>query len=397
MYCTFGKLEDNNLEVSERLKAEIALLDNEREKIKLTEELTQRAIEISNLYNMDNVIRRVCNQYAPSTDYMKFIVFFSDFASIHKFGEKVEGWFKDAYPNHQVNSLNVTTETQETSKNIEKLFNMHPQNGHIDLIFSINKMNLGYHVDDLTGIVMYRGTKSSTIYIQELGRVLSSGSLNNGIVFDVVDNIHQKSIYKVLEKASIYTKNAKKRLKQLETKLDKWEKFRKYQENAESTELTTGEKEEFDSWVRNDEVEDKCFDKHDKNEYSSLCRRLENPNRYYRCNSILEPSDLIVVDEDATYEELIAKLVAEPISQRCRIAMFRYLEEGGKCTDENGNLFTSRVQYKSQLLPEAVPLAPFCYGKQLSIDTVLDWVFNSDFPKIYIEYINTVGGKTCHA
>lgn len=67
-------------------------------------------------------------------------------------------------------------------------------------------MNMGYHVDDLTGIIMYRGTKSGTVYIQQLGRILSSGASNAGIVIDVVDNIHQHSVYRVLDGQSIYTK-----------------------------------------------------------------------------------------------------------------------------------------------------------------------------------------------
>ncbi len=59
----------------------------------------------------------------------------------------------------------------------------------IDLIFSINMLNVGYHVDKITGLVFRRWTGSNTIYYQQLGRCLSSNSDTIPVVFDFVDSL----------------------------------------------------------------------------------------------------------------------------------------------------------------------------------------------------------------
>ena len=64
----------------------------------------------------------------------------------------------------------------------------------IDLIFSINMINIGYHVDHITGLVLRRWTGSNTIYYQQLGRCLSVDSDKIPVVFDFVDSIASAEI-----------------------------------------------------------------------------------------------------------------------------------------------------------------------------------------------------------
>lgn len=72
----------------------------------------------------------------------------------------------------------------------------HKNNGKlvIDLIFSINMLNVGYHVDYITGLVLRRWTGSNTIYYQQLGRCLSVDSDKIPVVFDFVDSIASAEI-----------------------------------------------------------------------------------------------------------------------------------------------------------------------------------------------------------
>ena len=72
----------------------------------------------------------------------------------------------------------------------------HMNNGKpvIDLVFSINMLNVGYHVDHITGIVLRRWTGSNTIYYQQLGRCLSIDSNRIPVVFDFVDSIASAEI-----------------------------------------------------------------------------------------------------------------------------------------------------------------------------------------------------------
>lgn len=72
----------------------------------------------------------------------------------------------------------------------------------IDLIFSINMLNVGYHVNNITGLILKRWTGSNQIYYQQLGRCLSSESNNIPIIFDFVKSIDSRGI-----NAPLFTKS----------------------------------------------------------------------------------------------------------------------------------------------------------------------------------------------
>ena len=77
------------------------------------------------------------------------------------------------------------------------------------------------------------------------------------------------------------------------------------------------------------------------------------------------PTDLVVTKYAATYKELIAKTVAEPISMRCRQAWTRWGEKGGDAS------IMTREYILNQQAPTAVPLPPFCKLKNVSVNAVL--------------------------
>ena len=54
-------------------------------------------------------------------------------------------------------------------------------------------LTFGYHVADLTGILMFRSTISNIIYTQQVGRCLSVVQDNTTIIFDFVENLHKSS------------------------------------------------------------------------------------------------------------------------------------------------------------------------------------------------------------
>ena len=64
----------------------------------------------------------------------------------------------------------------------------------IDLIFSINMLNVGYHVNHITGLIFKRWTASNQIYLQQLGRCLSADSDNIPIVFDYVNALDSRGV-----------------------------------------------------------------------------------------------------------------------------------------------------------------------------------------------------------
>ena len=60
---------------------------------------------------------------------------------------------------------------------------------HLKLLFCIDMLNEGIHVEDVSGVILFRPTVSPIIYKQQIGRALSASRTKDPIIFDVVNNI----------------------------------------------------------------------------------------------------------------------------------------------------------------------------------------------------------------
>ena len=370
IYCKYVRPGDNRAFLRSKWRSELDKIDDisVRDKLIMADELEKKTIEISNLYNMDRMIRKYCDMYVD-TSYMKFIVFFSNFEGLHKHGKKVKKWFSKAYTEYEINILEITSETQETAANVGRLDSLKYKEGRIDLIYAVDMLSMGYHVDNLTGILMYRTTVSNIVYVQQLGRALSTGSDNAAIVFDCVDNLHNSSIFEVLGKESIFTKAARERKEQLEEKKLTWDKYTKYiEENPDKA----GD-DDAKLFFGGDSVENAKFSKLDQSELNALTRRFNQPTK--RSSQSIRQEDLIAIDIEAGYTEMIRKLVGEPVAYRANLALQNYLEAGGRQAYEDGRPFTSKEDYLKMQAPENIPIFPFCKAKRVTVDDVMDFIF----------------------
>lgn len=305
-YCTY--------DIETDLKEAAFTAGEDIDDVTVTEVLNKQLIEISKIYNMENIIKSTCDEFLPSTNYMKFIVFFSTFKQMHEKQNDVEGWFKKAYPNHTLSTLIITSENMKSAKNVDKLETLKIKNNHIDLVFCIDMLNMGYHVNNISGILMYRGTSSDIIYIQQLGRALSSGASHSAIVFDVVDNLHRKGVFDLqVNKPRTISKKQKKNT----TISLGWHLL-------DNGTIVDSDGDEAPLEYRNGKI----FDNQGNptNFVVSPTGEIMDDENYkpnsskLNCNEI-KPEDIIATGHEATYRELIAKMVAEPMHQRCKMAL----------------------------------------------------------------------------
>ena len=68
-------------------------------------------------------------------------------------------------------------------------------NNHLRLLYCIDALNEGIHVDDISGVILLRPTVSPIIYKQQIGRALSASKKTNAVIFDIVLNI--ENIYSI--------------------------------------------------------------------------------------------------------------------------------------------------------------------------------------------------------
>ena len=60
---------------------------------------------------------------------------------------------------------------------------------HLKLLFCVDMLNEGVHIEGVSGVIMARPTDSRIVYLQQLGRALSSDpSGEQTIIFDLVNN-----------------------------------------------------------------------------------------------------------------------------------------------------------------------------------------------------------------
>ncbi len=119
----------------------------------------------------------------------KYIIFCKDKAHMDELIDKAKEWFGSIDDNPEIYSVfsgEGYTE-KDNRKSIEDFENSKTE--HLKLLFSIEMLNEGLHVEDISGVIMTRPTDSRIIYLQQLGRALSSDtSREKTIVFDLVNN-----------------------------------------------------------------------------------------------------------------------------------------------------------------------------------------------------------------
>ncbi|MCM1234202.1 MAG: Helicase associated domain protein, partial [Ruminococcus flavefaciens] len=71
------------------------------------------------------------------------------------------------------------------------------KSSHLKLLFCIDMLNEGIHVEDIDGVILLRPTVSPILYLQQIGRGLSAGSRESDtpVIFDIVNNFD--SLYSI--------------------------------------------------------------------------------------------------------------------------------------------------------------------------------------------------------
>lgn len=173
---------------------------------------------LDKLINASNIIsetlNKIYNKGTPS--YMRFMVFYNTKDILEKRGQEVYKWFKEAFPNYTINQPHIVISGSGSAKAVAELAKLGKKSNTIDLIYSINMLNEGYHIDSITGIVLLRPTQSPTVYTQQVGRCLQVGVSHHPVIFDFVSNIKIQSLFDM----SPVTSQKSKDLNDIEDQLD---------------------------------------------------------------------------------------------------------------------------------------------------------------------------------
>lgn len=150
--------------------------------LKLLEEL-RRALEMAD--GPDKIFEKHMKQEG------KYIVFCSDRKHMDEMVSHAREWF--ALVDEEPHVYEAYYSNPETSKAFAEF--KADQSPHLKLLYCIDMLNEGVHVDDIDGVILLRPTVSPIIYLQQIGRCLSAGVKRTPVIFDLVDNFD--SLYSI--------------------------------------------------------------------------------------------------------------------------------------------------------------------------------------------------------
>ena len=126
----------------------------------------------------------------------KYIVFCSGKEHMDEMAFHVPEWFADVNKNIKV--YKTYASNPETSKEFAAF---KADNGdHLKLLFCIDMLNEGVHVEGISGVILFRPTVSPIIYMQQIGRALTTGVTAAPLILDVVNNFEGLSSISGLQK-----------------------------------------------------------------------------------------------------------------------------------------------------------------------------------------------------
>lgn len=137
----------------------------------------------------------------------KYIVFCANYRHLCEMKSHTE-WFDKV--DRQPHIYTVYTEDPAASKSFQA-FKADNDTTHLRLLYAIDALNEGIHLDDISGVILLRPTVSPIIYKQQIGRALAAGKKKEPVIFDIVNNIENlysiDSVEQEMQNAVLYFRN----------------------------------------------------------------------------------------------------------------------------------------------------------------------------------------------
>ena len=115
----------------------------------------------------------------------KYVVFCAGYEHLLSMRELAGEWFAKVDPAPHI--YTVYSDDREAGKEFEAFRD--DTSAHLKLLYCIDMLNEGIHVDGVDGVILLRPTVSPTIYKQQIGRALAADSRRAPVIFDIVMNI----------------------------------------------------------------------------------------------------------------------------------------------------------------------------------------------------------------
>lgn len=169
------------------------------EKLELQKELLAAKQQLEKANGVPEIIKKYITNYNG-----KYLVFCKDKKHLYAMKDVVVSWFREAGYNGKIFEYPYYSNSSAVKKNLENFENNNEEG--LKLLFIIDKLNEGLHLDEVHGCILIRPTGSNIIYYQQIGRAIDAGSMEQRVILDLVSNFNSLESFnlkKELEKKVI--------------------------------------------------------------------------------------------------------------------------------------------------------------------------------------------------
>jgi len=171
---------------------ELARIQSEIEEIKSPEKRQQAQALFDQLSKrIDDDTKNLPNMLSKHMKVKngKYIIFCKNIEDMQEKMEQAQKMFGDV--NTNITTYAVSSKLRENEQTLSD-FEQDNDENTLKLMYAVDMLNEGYHINDLDGVIMMRPTYSPTVYTQQLGRALSvrgkGEEAKTPLVIDLVNN-----------------------------------------------------------------------------------------------------------------------------------------------------------------------------------------------------------------
>lgn len=157
--------------------------NSNEEKVELQKELLAAKQQLEKANGVPEIIKKYITNYNG-----KYLVFCKDKKHLYAMKDVVIGWFREAGYDGKIFEYPYYSNSSSVKKNLEN-FEKNKEEG-LKLLFIIDKLNEGLHMEEVQGCILLRTTVSNIIYYQQIGRAIDAGSMNKRVILDLVSNFN---------------------------------------------------------------------------------------------------------------------------------------------------------------------------------------------------------------
>lgn len=139
---------------------------------------------------------QLIRQFLPNT-VRKMLVFCRDREDLKNMVPQVTGWLEEAGREMIAFEIHNGKSERENIRTLNAFRRIEPD-GPLHVLFSINKLIEGLHVEGVDAALFLRRTESYVVTLQQLGRCLKAGSNQRPVILDFVNNLSGRSVYDVM-------------------------------------------------------------------------------------------------------------------------------------------------------------------------------------------------------